>query len=80
MTTLFRRGGAILVEGIMRNISVKYYFEFWPSGSGEVVKIFRFLVLVAILFRYVILVQGIMRNIFVKLFQIWTSGSGGDVV
>ena len=27
-----------------------------------------------------ILVEGIKRNIHVKLYEIWTSGSGGDVV
>ena len=29
---------------------------------------------------YVILKEGIIGNIRVKLFEIWTSGSGGDVV
>ena len=28
---------------------------------------------------YAILVEGIMGNLHVKLFQIWISGSGGDV-
>ena len=27
-----------------------------------------------------ILKEGIMGNIYVKLYEIWTSGSGGDVV
>ena len=29
---------------------------------------------------YAILKEGIMGNIHVKLYEIWTSGSGGDVV
>ena len=29
---------------------------------------------------YAILKNGIMGNIHVKLYEIWTSGSGGDVV
>ena len=29
---------------------------------------------------YAILKEGIIENIHVKLFEIWTSGSGGDVV
>ena len=29
---------------------------------------------------YAFLKKGIMRNILVKLYEIWTSGSGGDVV
>ena len=29
---------------------------------------------------YAILKEGIIGNIHVKLFEIWTSGSGGDVV
>ena len=29
---------------------------------------------------YAILKEGIMGNIDVKLYEIWTSGSGGDVV
>ena len=29
---------------------------------------------------YAILVKGIMGNLHVKLFQIWISGSGGDVL
>ena len=30
--------------------------------------------------RYAILTEGVIRNIHVKFFEIWTSGSGGDVV
>ena len=30
--------------------------------------------------NYAILKQGIMGNIHVKLYEIWTSGSGGNVV
>ena len=29
---------------------------------------------------YAILKEGIMGNIHVKFYEIWTSGSGGDVV
>ena len=29
---------------------------------------------------YAIMKQGIMGNIHVKLYEIWTSGSGGDIV
>ena len=29
---------------------------------------------------YAILKEGIMGNVHVKLYEIWTSGSGGDVV
>ena len=29
---------------------------------------------------YAILNKGIMGNIHVKLYEIWTSGSGGDVI
>ena len=29
---------------------------------------------------YAILKEGIMGNLHVKLYEIWTSGSGGDVV
>ena len=29
---------------------------------------------------YAILKEGIMGNIHVKIYEIWTSGSGGDVI
>ena len=29
---------------------------------------------------YAILKEGIIGNIYVKLYEIWTSGSGGDIV
>ena len=74
---------AILVEGIIRNISVKL------SGSGDVIlRYFLTRTLATLLSSAAepvdgimrnILVEGIMRNLSVKLFEIWTSGSG-DVV
>ena len=46
-------------------------FLIWSSGSPRV----RWSKTI-----YAILKDGIMGNIHVKLFEIWTSGSGGDVV
>ena len=75
---------AILVEGIMRTNSLKY-FEFgpvvqeisfkrvfiWSSGSPPV-QWSRTI--------YAIFVKRLMRNISMKLFGIWTSGSEEEVV
>ena len=46
-------------------------FLFWSSGGPPVQR--RGTI-------YAILKEGIMGNIHVKLYDIWTSGSGGDVV
>ena len=42
-------------------------FLIWSSGGPSVP-------------IYAILKEGIMGNIHLKLYEIWTSGSGGDVV
>ena len=77
---------AILVEGSLRNNSIKKYFEFrpvvqeeitfkrcltWSSGSHPV-QWSRTI--------YAIFVKSSVRNNSVNLFCIWTSGSGGDVI
>ena len=61
------------------------YFEFW-SVFQEEMSFKRFLICSSgppvqwSQTIYAILKEGIMRNIHVKLYEIWTSGSGGDVV
>ena len=45
-------------------------FLIWSSGSLPV----QWSIII-----YVILKEGILGNIHVKLYEIWTSGSGGDV-
>ena len=63
----------------------EFYFEFGPVVQEMSFKIF----LIwssggsCVLWSgtiYAILKEGIMENIHVKLYEIWTRGSGGDVV
>ena len=79
----WRTISAILIEGIMRNNSINYlsqwfrrrcrliFFLIW-SSDGRPVQWSRTI--------YAILKEGITGNMHVKLYEIWTSGSGRDVV
>ena len=73
---------AVLVEDIMRNISVKL-FSVWTNGSGENVVYRSYLEFwrpfCSTELNHLCTFGNIMRNISVKLFYIRSNGSG-DVI
>ena len=72
---------ASLVEGIMRNNSVNFFLNLGLLFRRRCrLKDYLSGALAALLFVYAIMKNGNMENIHVKLYEIWTSGSGGDVV
>ena len=62
--------GKMLFKGIQEDLAFE---RFLILSSGRTpIRWSRFI--------YAILKEGIIGNIYVKLYEIWTSGSGGDIV